>query len=283
MRFYKALGGDVVLSGYTNAVAFLSKPILESKPGNGGNDFRLRMGGLCTIGEGDEITEALLADFFTRKGEEVKRGLQSVIDASVKKHCNSAIVPQIDGLIATFILLLKCKSESDLSQSLKKVVMSGSSPITSKTSFLYSKAMIDATSTDVVVKTLLHKSIGLASSLGDELKSLVCLNSNGQPSAASYALAASIACPLKSRSLSSTLQNVLECVLSNALENSKASGALATALLLHTNEVMTEKNIFVEDLKSSREARESNDVGNNPLYYKFDVNTKSIRVQLIYS
>ena len=280
-------------AGYGKAIDFLSKPILDTKKkssssssSSSGNEFRSRVGSLFISanesGMKDDIVQEIIIDLIEGGKNEklILDGLQSIVDSSIKKHGNSSIVAQIDGLVATYILLLHSSistNKNNLSQSLRqKVLTPGSSALngTSSSSFLYSKAMTDASRTDMVVNTLLHRTIALVSKADEEFNGLVCLKEDGVPSAASYALACCIAASNLSGCTSSEVLTSTEKILSNSAAKCRAVDALTTALLHQVNELTLEKIDAAENSKAKGSV--DNDDSSSDKDTRYSVNLKSI-------
>ena len=281
-----------ISSGYKKAIDFLLKPIVDAKnkspssnSSNGTNDFRSRIGSLFLCGNmmNDDAIKDIVLDLMTGKVEsDAVVGLQSIIESSMKKHGNSAIVPQIDGLLATHLLLLyssiSAKNDVVTPQIRSMIIAAGLDSVSLESqSFLYSKAMTDASRTDAIAHVLLHKTIALASTL-NKGKGLVSLRDDGIPSAAAFSLACCIASPniclsdTLSENSSSSLVISAETILSYTDAKCKAADAISTALLYQIN--VLEKERSAASSKENGETIENDDKERKR--QKFDINIKSV-------
>ena len=283
------------VASYSKVIDYFKKPIVDerkkssSSSSSGGNEFRSRVGSLFVdhIHSKESFIEKIVIEII-RCGKDEKAvltGLQSIVDTSLKKHGNSSIVAQIDGLIATYMILLN--GGDGISQTVRsKVLQPGSLGLsdTSK-SFLYCRAMMDASRSDPIVNSLLPKTISMAHCEGKESKALVCVKDDGTPSAASYALAYCVAAPnlaLTDSSVSSSvyvLSSLEKVMESSKSSESKAPDALCAALLYIINTLEQSKEIAAKDFKEAKEAKDvTQDVFDEKEQnrLKYDVNIKSV-------
>lgn len=286
------------LASYSTVIDYFKKPIVDagkksssSSSSSGGNEFRSRVGSLFIdhIHEKESMIGSIVKDLIHcgKDAKAVVTGLQSIVDASLKKHGNSSMVAQIDGLIATYMILLH-GGEDGLSSTIRsKVLLPGASAAGgSSKSFLFSKAMTDASRSDPIVNSLLHKTVSMAHCLGKEMKHLVCLKDDDTPSAAAYAIACCIAAPnliscVDSNVSSSqyVLTSLEKAIASSTSRESRESDSIATALLYHMNFLEQQKENAAKEFKVAKEVKDgtndySDEKEQNRL--KFDVNTKSV-------
>ena len=253
-------------SCYLKAVQFLLHPVLCASR-TSTNSFRLRVGSIFTFIENEEHFESIALDLFhpTVEEEKVNEGLQAIVELAVKKHAKSDIVPQIDGLIAVFLQLLNFNRNIDslenivLPAMLKKSIRSGAFALGSKTSFVFSRAMADASAIDLIVSRLLHLTIALYSKILykiDEIGSfnLVCFTENGEVSAAAKALACCISNPTL---YPSTVESTVKTVLKYSSPMHRTPDVLVAALFQRVNELANSHEQVIKSTNDSREAREA--------------------------
>ena len=144
-------GGD---KGYEAAIEFIRKPLVT---GNGPETV-WKCGTLLTFVHPDTV-ESIVLDLWNAN---VTDGLESLVDASTKKHNASSVVPPVEGLVAVTMALIHAFASSslELSPRIAKVLAAGSNDI-SKTSFVYSKSMTDAVVSNAVVGPLLPRTIAM--------------------------------------------------------------------------------------------------------------------------
>lgn len=264
-------------SGYDKALEYLAEPVTKYSLKDG--EFRFRYGGLvvppsssylgCTLtgsrvapssfsngAKSETFLESLVVDLIEKKC--IQKSLEGIVDAAVKKHSTSDAVAQVDGALATFLMVLYSQSKSSfsLSASVNKVVNAGATLKVGETSFLYSSSMLELAKSDVLVNYILHRTIALhckvaSTAEGDASgKSLVRVMENvpknelpgstSSISAATKALAVCVANPLcSSTQLSvaySSAQSSLKTVVTYSPSTANASDALIFALFSHMNE-----------------------------------------------
>ena len=91
-----------------------------------------------------------------RRGDDVRSGLSSIVDAAVKRHASSDVVPQVDGALSVLLLMvLRGRSDDDrpslsseskrvlllLPASASRTVIAGGTERGNETSFLYSPSV----------------------------------------------------------------------------------------------------------------------------------------------
>jgi hypothetical protein len=279
--------------GYWLAIDFLSKAILDMKQ-NGGTtmagmagEFRFRFEHLFTVCEYHlaDIMVGNLWEYAKRHGTEGKlcAGLTYVVDACSKKHGNSNIVAQVDGLIATHMLLIFSNMElnagkrlntliATLPPSVLKVLQSGGELMVdnqmtlqskeSSLSFLYSRAMLDAYAADPVVRQLLWRCIELFTKIvysnAEDEENKIKLGQKGivrmdddRWSAAAYAIACCVTQESeeqgKSDSVGEHVVASIESITAHTLSTDRASDAIAAAIFSRVNEISngkTEEELF---------------------------------------
>ena len=246
--------------GYKLAMDYLLQPIMEIKHGsnNHGTEFRFRWGNLFANVD-YAVAEIVVKNAWKHanaatdnaKGNgngnasQVLKGLTSIVDASVRKHKNSKLVPQLDGLVALQMLLL-LKGLDGLSGnesgSAIQALQGGQ-----ESSFLYSAAMVDAIQSEQIVQRLLHRCIAQYTklvakarddgSLAAEFVSIVNFDRDTF-SAAAYALGSCIAQkPLESSGSSSEVVASIKTVLTYALPKERAADAIVAATYSRANEL----------------------------------------------
>eukprot|EP00979_Chaetoceros_neogracilis_P018482 scaffold10652_cov308-Chaetoceros_neogracile.AAC.1 len=246
--------------GYKLAMDYLLQPIMEIKHGsnNHGTEFRFRWGNLFANVD-YAVAEMVVKNAWkyanaatdNAKGNgngnasQVLKGLTSIVDASVRKHKNSKLVPQLDGLVALQMLLLL--------KGLEKLSGYGSGSAIQalqggqESSFLYSAAMVDAIQSEQIVQSLLHRCIAQYTklvakasddgSLAAEFVSIVNFDRDTF-SAAAYALGSCIAQkPLESSGSSSEVVASIKTVLTYALPKERAADAIVAATYSRVNEL----------------------------------------------
>ena len=299
MTLSKKAGGAGVSVGFDKAVEYLAQPIMGldgssgssgaggsgSGSGSGsGNEFRFRLGALFTMTEEYNTAESFVVHLL-EKGDEKKivKGLNTVIDACVKKHGNSNLVAQMDGLIAIHLLLILAKTSMSMTatatakddssiltvlpSSAIKVLQAGAALSIGASSFLYSNAMTDAFSGEKIVQVLLHRVIALYTKLIAKARDagapqaacvgIVRLNEQGF-SAAAYALACCVAQQSSVADLddacastsTSDLEASVKSVVTYAFPLERASDAIVSAMFSRVNELsleLTEKEEMMDE------------------------------------
>lgn len=171
--------------GYDKALDYLAEPIVKYNVKDG--EFRFRIGSLIVMPPwtylssiagitgnntatttttivGESFLESIASELIEKK-KGVQEGLVTIIDAAVKKHATSDIVPQVDGVLAILLLVLhrndKLSSSSKfiLPPSASKVVAAGGTD--KGASFLFSPSLLEAARTEALVQYALHRIIAL--------------------------------------------------------------------------------------------------------------------------
>jgi len=222
---FAAKGGDAGdgVAG-KKAVDYLLHPICNASKAGAAKEFRIRVGSLMTSpyssghSNSGEKNNHLVHNLVNKNNrEKVVSGLKHLIDTASKKHAKSALVPQIDGLLAVhLLLLLDVKIPS------------------SATGFLYSPAMGDSASTDAMVSKLIHCTIAMHAQLNSALISC----SNGDDGGVSPAVKVLASCIVHSNvGDSEETSRVIATVRSvvDSSENKTAAKALVLALFDEVN------------------------------------------------
>jgi HEAT repeat protein len=267
MNFHKLQNDQGFTSGYNKALDFCAKPLLDKSHGTG-SEFRARLGAIFTLCETLNVAESITLDILEKHEQIAIKSLESIIDAASKKYANSNLMPQIDGLIAVFMLLLNCQgSLKKLSTNASKSLQLGAKS-RDKTSFLYSSSMTEACTTDMIVKQLLHRTIALYSkligssrdSMSSEHHYIVCRKESGEFSAAAYAMACTIAHPSSSSFIdTNSEQESLQCVITHAGPADRSADAIVSALFHRVNEISLQREEKATTLLYSRDYRESDE------------------------
>ena len=172
--------------GYGKALEYLAEPIVKYNVKDG--EFRFRIGSLimpppspyllsivgitgndttsATIMIGETFLESIASELIEKK-KLVQDGLVTIIDAAVKKHATSDIVPQLDGVLAILLLVLhrngtltaSSSSKFTLPASASKVLAAGGTEKGS--SFLFSPSLFEAVRTETHLHYALHRIIAL--------------------------------------------------------------------------------------------------------------------------
>ena len=263
--------------GYALAIKYLLQPILDLKPNSTaiGTEFRFRWGNLFAKME-YSMAERIVQNAFSSlkaggaaagaENKKYKQGLTTIVDASVKKHGNSNLVPQLDGLMAVQMLLVQsqafCKGDGKavlqgLPGSALKALLQGGAEYQSqggKGSFLYSGAMMEAYSTDAIVQKLLHRCIASYTKMvakardqgvtPNECVPIVNVTVKGGMSAAAYALGSCIAqlpgtgdSNADCNGSSSEIVASVKTVLTYAFSKERAGDAIVAATFIRANEL----------------------------------------------
>jgi len=133
--------------------------------GNGNNNSSNQ----AVASGGESFIESVIVDLIEKKN--IQKGLETIVDASIKKHSSSDAVPQVDGLLSIFALtlynstLLSSSSSSSkkfvMSQTVSKIIAAGGTVKGHETSFLYSPTLLEAAKSDVLLNYTLHRIIAL--------------------------------------------------------------------------------------------------------------------------
>ena len=268
--------------GCTEALAYLSKPVIDttgksSSTASSGSPFRYRIGSLLTIVE-DDFIKSFTTEFF-KANAKFEKGLETIIEVSMKKFQTSGTVPQIDGLLAVYLLLLQCSLKSSMSMSPSLVkILSGDS----KNSFIYGASMLDCTSKDPIVGKLLPRSIALFCKLvskdeGNPEKATIFgkmfsvtkeqVNEISMTTTANSAKSALAACianlhPSSYETYSSTsglsyLQASIKTILTYTPDTNLTANSIVDALFSKIHNISTDLESAYKKLNATREARES--------------------------
>ncbi|KAL7522340.1 hypothetical protein ACHAWX_007024 [Stephanocyclus meneghinianus] len=244
-RFGRSTGYDTALDYFVEAV---------DKYSSLKGEFRFRLGNLVvsppppsingeTIIRGEAFSESIIVDLFERKKSVLFKGLDSIIETSVKKFKAADTVPQTDGILAIFLLVSYAHSKGEtFPASVMKVSKEGS--------FFYGPSVMESIKTDPLLNYLVHRTIAMhckilsKEDVSESAKqSLVRLTEKKaeQPavSAAARALAACVANPLCISSQMSAFSSAfssLKTVITYSPPSAKSSDAMALALFSYVNE-----------------------------------------------
>jgi len=177
MQLFRKHGSHTVGGGYDKALGYLIEPLKKYSPKDG--EFKFRFGSLIQSPaslylDGDVISsdekgakggetflELVIVDLMEKK--KIQQGLESVIDAAMKKFASSDTVAQVDGTLAVFFLVMYAHHSSGfmLPPSAVKVVAAGGTVKGHESSFLYSPSMLEAARADALLNYVLHRIIAL--------------------------------------------------------------------------------------------------------------------------
>jgi len=310
MQLAKKVGATTTsCEGYDKALDCFIEPINKYNVKDG--EFRLRMGMLivsdscpgylsdiagigsnssnqAAVSGGETFLESVIVDLIEKKN--IQKGLEGIVDASIKKHSSSDAVPQVDGLLSIFALTLynstQLSSSSSkkfvMSQSVSKVIAAGGTVKGHETSFLYSPTLLEAAKSDVLLNYTLHRIIALQCKIISKSSKD---NGNGkapQPlvrvidkrleeghvhpySAATRALAVCVANPqlvssprgsTSSSSSYSSIHASIKTVVTYSPISAKSSDALLYATFVHVNELSLLNEETKSVLNETRDKRE---------------------------
>lgn len=258
--------------GFKSALDYLCKPVLSKKLTPAvSTDIRSRLGSLLASSMSDDSIETIILDLFQHESK-LEAALVTLVDNAITKHSSSGNAAQIDGLIATFLLLTHAgATSSKLATSAAKALAAGSSIKASKSSFLYSEAMNSASSTNEIVARILHPSIALycklVSKSADEKgaatkDAIVRLSDKGKPSTAAQTLAHCIinpSLPIHSSEAapSDRICSSLKKVVTYSIAGSKASDAILVALFSLVNNISEQHEVEDNAMNDSKDNRTS--------------------------
>jgi hypothetical protein len=244
-------GGD---KGYEAAIEFIRQPLVA---GNGPETV-WKCGTLLTFVHPDTV-ESIVLDLWNAK---VNDGLESLVEASTKKHNASSAIPPVEGLVAVNVALIHAfaSSSMELSPRVAKALAAGSGSI-SKTSFVYSKSMTDAVVSNAIVGPLLPRTIAMYTKYlakqedAASTKYMTILEETTVTSAAN-AVACCVAHPAATVDMtaSQAIQSSVQTVLTY---QSSAADSLLKAILLHTNTLTLKNEAMFKSMSATREAREA--------------------------
>lgn len=287
-------------AGYDKALDYLSEPTLKYNVKDG--EFRFRIGSLIAphsptaylssiagidssiILGGETFIESVLTDLMETK--KIQNGLEAVVDAAVKKHASSDVVPQVDGVLAIYVLTLYKSSTTSkfvLSASSSKTIAAGSTIKGHETSFLYSPSLLESAKSDALLNYILHRTIALetkavskSSEGGGAVKGdqpLVRIigkrleDGHDHPySAATRALSVCVANPqplstppaTNSNAYSSVHQSI-KTIVTYSPVTANAADAILFAVFVHVNELSEKNETSKWSLNDTREKREQFD------------------------
>jgi len=252
-------------NGYKCAVEYVVNPILNAAKstsgmivGNNSQEFKFRLGTFLTNEFVCSMEETMVMDLIRHDPVKIQTGLQNLIDVAVKKYYNSNIVPQIEGLIAIYLMLLEFDIENKhVSSSINKIISSGSHAVESKASFIFSNAIIDAVSTSKVVRTVLHKVISIYVRMSDSSNDLVCLDETGRPSVAANAISRCITDSNITSNACEETADVMRSVNIISDYSTTARFVIIAALFEHINDLFRQHSQDKQTEILSREVRES--------------------------
>jgi len=239
----KRNGGE---KGYDESLAYLSAPVALKN----GPDSLAVLGTLVQQIHPD-LVESICLDL--SKDEKFMKGLEGLIEAANKKHEASSSIPQVEGLLGVYLILLHAAASSKpkLPTVVEKVVSAGAASI-DKTSFVYGTPTIKAVSTNPIVAKVLPQIIVLyikiTSSTGT-FKSKIKASSS-----LSKAVASCITHPVAmgrqnpSAAIDSTIQAILGY--------QPIAEPLTEALFMHVNQLSLDSEELRTSLNATRKARE---------------------------
>ena len=271
--------------GCVTAFTYLTKPIVDATGKSNlsasvGSLFKYRIGSMIASVESDYL-ESIIAELF-KIDAKIEKGLQEIVENSIKKFATSSTVPQTEGLIAVYIQLVQCslKSSISLPPSFVKLFCGDG-----KKSFLYSSNMLESVAADGIIARILPQCIALFCKLisKDEGCQLTDKNSifskmfslstescktnmEESSSGAAQALAACIANPhpasfdnAESIQASFLLQKAIKTTFTYIPENSFVADVIIHALFVkvHLLSIVVEKN--TKKLNSTRANRENSE------------------------
>lgn len=273
MTIHKLYNDQGFTLGYKKALDYCAKPLVDmahtaSSISGTGSEFRARFGAVFTLCDSYNVAESIVLDITEKHDHIAKLSLESIVDAASKKFANSNLVPQIDGLLAVYLLLLMCQeSLNGLSTNTLKTIQLGKKT-RDRTSFLFTSSMTEACATDIIVKQLLHRTIALYSKLvgtsRDSSSSdhcyIVCMKESAEYSAAAYAMACAIAHPSSSSfAESNSEQASLQSVITHAVPTDRSADAMVLALFHRVNEISLQREEKATTLLHSKDYKESDE------------------------
>lgn len=309
MQLFRKHGSHTAGGGYDKALGYLMEPLSKYSPKDG--EFKFRFGSLVQSPSsfylgGDVISsdqkgakgsetflELIIVDLIEKK--KVHQGLESVIDAAMKKFASSDAVAQVDGTLAVFFLIMYANHSSDfkLSPSVVKVIAAGGTVKGHESSFLYSPSMLEAARADVLLNYVLHRIIALHCKVTAKAEGgnkagrgadqpLVRIiekrlnEGHDSPfSAATKAVAVCAANPLyislmgtPSSTSFSSIHSSLKTIITYSPASANAADAVLYALFSHVNERSLkheDARVSVNETRSSREQFEPVDETFNKL------------------
>ncbi len=265
--------------GYTDAIQYLKQIIMDaSKPSN--NDFRHLFGFLvqapwnCTQHLDQEFVKTILVDLFQSSGV-VLKACEAMIELGEKKFAKSDAVPQIDAVLATYLILVYTEassSTSKLSSVVEKVILSGKFATTAKNklSFLYASSIMTITATNSLMGHLcpiiLALSTKLTSSSSNLFRLIVKYGNPTKVSAATHLLACCIANPHhikqpKQGISTITVYSAMDTILNYSPSSNFVADALISALTSHVNATSLEYSKKMNEINQSPDQQPSPTVG----------------------
>lgn len=309
MQLFRKNGSHTVGGGYDKALGYLIEPLKKYSPKDG--EFKFRFGSLIQSPSslylgGDVLTsdqkgakggetflELIIVDLMEKK--KIQQGLESVIDAAMKKFASSDAVAQVDGTMAVFFLVMYAHHSSGftLPPSAAKIVAAGGTVKGHETSFLYSPSMLEAARADTLLNYVLHRIIALHCKITAKAEGGNKVGRGGdQPlirviekrlneghdtpfSAATKALAVCAANPLylslvgaPSSTSYSSIHTSLKTIVTYSPASANAGDAILYALFSHVNERSLkheDARVSLNETRSSREQFEPVDESFNKL------------------
>lgn len=309
MQLFRKHGSHTAGGGYDKALGYLIEPLSKYSPKDG--EFKFRFGSLIQspsslyLGEdvissdqkgakGNEtFLELIIVDLMEKK--KIQQGLESVVDASMKKFASSDSVAQVDGTLAVFFLVMHAhhSSEFKLSPSVLKVIAAGGTVKGHESSFLYSPSMLEAARAEALLNYVLHRTIALHCKVTAKAEGgnkagrgadqpLVRViekrlnEGNDRPfSAATKAVAVCAANPLyllligsPSSTSYSSIHSSLKTIVTYSPASANAADAVLYALFSHVNERSLkheDARVTLNETRSSREQFEPVDETFNKL------------------
>ena len=150
--------------GYEAACDFLAQPCQKVHS----SEFKIRIGGIFTHCRSIDTSIAIVDELWERPKikDILSKGLVQIVESAVKKQTSNS-VPQLDGLLATYMLLLgSCGSKPwSIPTPVRKLILSGCNPLSDKTSFLFSNLMNKGAASEPLIASVLSKIIALSSKI----------------------------------------------------------------------------------------------------------------------
>ena len=280
MRLYKRQPLMHDSEGYVRALDYLAEPIIKYTPKDG--EFRFRLGSLIVppsntiggadskvpVGGGAGSDEAFVMSVVCNllvegtKGTMIRNGLTTIVDAAAKKHVSSNVMPQVDGALAVYCLVLHgskmtaaSSNSCNIPASVSKVIIAGATEGGHETSFLYSPAFLELARTDALSNYILHRIISRHRNIEGVAKDKPLVRilpkrleeGRHQPySAATRALSVCVAYPRSPSSLPS-IRTSIDAVVSSSLTSASVADAISFALFDVVNERLLVEPVIVTD------------------------------------
>jgi hypothetical protein len=264
---------------YQKALEYVAAPVLTRKAT--GPDVMGQSSVLALMIERihPDILEGIASDLWTLSGDSKawSAGLESLTVAAASKKA-----AYVDGLVAVYLGLLYAAHSQKRIPVFVLGALNGSAPSALGSSFVYSRSMIDAVATNALIGLVLPRCIAMYTQLaevteggeGTSVPRGLDLFPPRTMSAASQVLAACCLFPAGISSSGSLVRMDTDQYATNALVSCletvltyrpRAADGLVQALFRHVNQVTLHVEELVENLKSTRDAREA-DTDGLPMY-----------------